>query len=199
MGTPDPRVDAYIAKSADFARPILEHLRKAVHAACPSCEETIKWGMPFFMYGGKPLASMAAFKAHCAFGFWRRDTGEAFKAGAAMGQFGRIETVIDLPPKAEFAKLVKAQMALVDAGEGSRPKPKGAPKPPPEAPADLLAALKKNSAARRTYEGFPPGAQREYVEWIVEAKREETRANRIAQAVEWMAEGRKRNWKYEAC
>jgi uncharacterized protein YdeI (YjbR/CyaY-like superfamily) len=199
MGTLDPRVDAYIAKSADFAHPILEHLRKAVHAACPSCEEAIKWGMPFFMYGGKPLANMAAFKAHCAFGFWRRDTGETFKAGEAMGQFGRIESVKDLPPKAVFSKMVKTQMALVDAGEGSRPKPKGAPKPPPEAPADLLAALKRNAKARKTYEAFPPGAQREYVDWIVEAKRDETRAGRIAQAVEWMAEGKKRNWKYENC
>jgi uncharacterized protein YdeI (YjbR/CyaY-like superfamily) len=116
-----------------------------------------------------------------------------------MGQFGRIESVKDLPPKAVFSKMVKAQMALVDAGEGSRPKPKGAPKPPPEAPADLLAALKRNAKARKTYEAFPPGAQREYVDWIVEAKRDETRAGRIAQAVEWMAEGKKRNWKYENC
>ena len=199
MGKLDPRVDTYIAKSADFARPILEHLRKSVHAACPAAEEAIKWGMPFFMYGGKPLANMAAFKAHCAFGFWRSDTGEAFKAGEAMGQFGRLASVKDLPAKAEFAKRVKAQMALVDSGEGSRPKPKGAPKPPPEAPADLLAALKKNAVARKTYEAFSPSAKREYIEWIVEAKREATRASRITQAVEWMAEGKKRNWKYEAC
>jgi len=199
MSTIDPRVDAYIAKSADFAQPILEHLRKSMHAACPDVEETIKWGMPFFMFGGKPLANMAAFKAHCAFGFWRRESGELFKAGEAMGQFGRIESVKDLPKKAEFAKLVKWQMALIESGAGSRPRATAAAKPPPEAPDDLLAALKKNAAARKTFEAFSPSAKREYVEWIVEAKREETRSKRLAQAIEWMAEGKKRNWKYENC
>jgi uncharacterized protein YdeI (YjbR/CyaY-like superfamily) len=197
MGTTDSRVDEYIADAAEFARPILDHLRKTVHAACPDAEEAIKWGMPFFMYGGKPLANMAAFKAHCAFGFWRRDTGEAFKAGEAMGQFGRLESVKDLPPKAELTKLVKAQMALIDAGEGSRPRKAAAPRPAPEAPADLLAALKKNAAARKTFDAFSPSAKREYVEWIVEAKKAETRDKRIAQAVEWMAEGKQRNWKYQ--
>ncbi|HUR90827.1 MAG TPA: YdeI/OmpD-associated family protein [Ramlibacter sp.] len=198
MGTLDPRVDAYIAKSAAFARPILEHLRKAVHAACPAVEETIKWGMPFFMYGGKPLANMAAFKAHCAFGFWKREGAAAGKEGEAMGQFGRIASLKDLPAKPEFAKMVKAQMARVDAGEGSR-KSQAGPKPPAEAPPDLLAALKKNAAARKHFESFSPSARREYIEWIVEAKREETRAKRVAQALEWIAEGKKRNWKYEAC
>jgi uncharacterized protein YdeI (YjbR/CyaY-like superfamily) len=199
MGTTDPRVDAYIAKAAPFAHPILEHLRQAVHAACPQVEETIKWGMPNFMYGGKILANMAAFKAHCAFGFWRRDSGDTDKGGEAMGQFGRIESVKDLPPKAGFAKLVKAQMALIDSGEGARPAPKREAKPPAETPPDLAAALKKNAAARKTWDAFAPSHKRDYVEWIVEAKREETRAKRLAQTLEQLAEGKKRNWKYENC
>lgn len=200
MPTIDPRIDAYIAKSADFAQPILTHLRGVVHAACPDVVETLKWSMPSFTYGGKILAHMAAFKAHCAFGFWRGEAVTGAREGAsAMGQFGRIETLKDLPSKAELAKMVKKAAALIDSGELPARKPKAAPKPPPEAPADLLAALKKNAAARKTYEAFPPGAQREYVEWIVEAKREDTRAKRLAQAVEWMAEGKKRNWKYENC
>ncbi|MEJ6023779.1 YdeI/OmpD-associated family protein [Ramlibacter sp. PS4R-6] len=197
MGTTDPRIDAYIAKSAGFARPILEHLRKTVHAACPPCEETVKWGMPFFTYNGRPLANMAAFKAHCAFGFWNRLSGDEAKGKEAMGEFGRIESLRDLPPKTQLAKMVKAQMALIDAGQSVVRKPKHEPKPPPEAPAELLAALKKNAAARRTYEAFPPSHKREYVEWIVEAKRDETRQSRLAQAIEWMAEGKPRHWKYQ--
>ena len=200
MGSTDPRVDAYIAKAAPFARPVLEHLRGAVHAACPPAEETIKWGMPFFVYAGRPLANMAAFKAHCAFGFWNRDAiAQTGKDHDAMGQFGRIESVKDLPSKAALAKMVKAQVALIDAGESMQRKPKQEPKPAPEAPTDLVAALKKNAAARKTFDSFPPSAQREYVEWIAEAKRDETRARRLAQSLEWLAQGKRRNWKYENC
>jgi uncharacterized protein YdeI (YjbR/CyaY-like superfamily) len=199
MGTTDPRIDAYIAKSAEFARPILEHIRKTVHAACPAVEETVKWSMPFYMYNGRPLANMAAFKAHCAFGFWNRQGSDPDKGKEAMGEFGRIETLKDLPAKVELAKRVKAQMALIDAGESVIRKAKHEPKPAPAMPADLSAALKKNAKARKTFESFPPSAQREYVEWIVEAKREETRAKRLEQAVEWMAQGKRRHWKYENC
>lgn len=197
MGTHDPRIDAYIAKSADFARPILEHLRKVVHAACPEVEETIKWGMPHFMHGGKILASMAAFKAHCAFGFWQRDAvAGTGRNDEAMGQFGRIESMKDLPGRTELSRLVKKAAALIDSGERPVRVPKAAPKPPPEAPEDLLAALKRNAAARKTFEGFAPSHRREYIEWIVEAKREETRARRLAQTIEWLQEGKSRNWKY---
>jgi uncharacterized protein YdeI (YjbR/CyaY-like superfamily) len=197
MGTTDPRIDAYIAKSAEFARPILEHLRKSVHAACPACVETIKWGMPFFTYKDRPLANMAAFKAHCAFGFWNRQGRDEAKGKEAMGEFGRIETQKDLPSRTELAKMVKQQIAIIDAGEGVIRKAKHEPRAAPEAPPEFLAALKKNAAARKTFEAFPPSAKREYVDWVVEAKREDTRVKRIAQAVEWMAEGKRRNWKYE--
>lgn len=199
MGTRDPRVDAYVAKSAEFARPILEHLRETIHAACPDVAETIRWGFPHFDAGGM-LCSMASFKAHCAFGFWKGALlfGESDKGKEAMGQFGRIASVSDLPPKRELVRLVKAARKLNEEG-AAVPKAKAkAPKPPVETPADFAAALKRNAKARETFEGFPPSHRRDYVEWIVEAKRDETRRRRIAQAVARLAEGKSRNWKYES-
>jgi uncharacterized protein YdeI (YjbR/CyaY-like superfamily) len=196
----DPRIDSYIARQADFARPILEHLRSAVHAACPEAEETMKWSMPHFLYKGQMLAGMAAFKAHATFGFWRAKEvlGETGAERDAMGQFGRLTSVADLPPEDVLHALIRRAMALTDSG--SRPsRPKAAPKPEPETPSELDAALSANPAARATFDGFPPSCRREYVQWVVEAKRPETRDKRIAQAVEWMAEGKRRNWKYENC
>lgn len=200
MPQKDPRVDAYIAKSQPFARPILTEIRKRVHAACPAVEETLKWGMPSFLYKGI-LCGMAAFKAHCTFGFWHKAMQGKVKARGgqkAMGQCGRMTSVKDLPSKALFAKLVKEAMALADAGIPAivRSKTK---KPPPKTPADLAAALARNRRAAETFEAFAPSCRREYVEWITEARREETRAKRVATAVAWMAEGKKRNWKYERC
>jgi len=194
----DPRVDTYIARQADFARPILEHLRAVVHAACPGVEETLKWGMPTFLSGGAILASMAAFKQHATFGYWKHALvmGEGVERDG-MGSYGKMTSIKDLPPKKILAADLKRAVQLnADKVKSTR---KSAPKPPPQAPDDLLAALKKNAQARKAFEAFPPSAQRDYVEWIVEAKREETRAKRLAQAVEWMAEGKRRNWKYEIC
>jgi uncharacterized protein YdeI (YjbR/CyaY-like superfamily) len=196
----DPRIDAYVARQAEFARPILEHLRAAVHAACPEAEETLKWSMPHFLYKGQMLAGMAAFKAHATFGFRRAKEvlGETGAERDAMGQFGRLTSVADLPPDDVLHALIRKAMALTDSG--TRPaRAKAAPRPEPETPRELEAALSANPAARATFDGFPPGCRREYVEWVAEAKRPETRDKRIAQAVEWMAEGKKRNWKYEKC
>jgi uncharacterized protein YdeI (YjbR/CyaY-like superfamily) len=196
----DPRIDAYIARQGDFARPILEHLRAAIHAGCPQAEETLKWSMPSFLYKGKILANMAAFKAHAAFGFWRAKEvlGETGAERDAMGQFGRLATVADLPPDEVLHELIRKAMALTD--KGARPaRPKAPPRPEPEAPPELEAALSANPAARAAFDGFPPGGRREYVEWVVQAKRPETRDKRIAQAVEWLAQGKRRNWKYENC
>jgi len=197
MGRRDPRVDAYISRSAEFARPILERLREVVHGACPEAEETLKWGMPHFVHHGI-LCHMAAFKAHCAFGFHKAELifDDTPKRGEAMGDLGRIASVADLPPKKELVRLVRAARKLNEEGIAA-PRAKAAPKPPVEVPADLAAALRSNARARATFEGFPPGHRREYVEWITEAKQEATRQRRLAQAVEWMAEGRSRNWKYE--
>ena len=196
----DPRVDAYIGRQADFARPILEHLRETIHAACPEAEETLKWSMPNFLYKGKILANMAAFKAHAAFGFWRSSEvlGETGGERDAMGQFGRLTSVDQLPPPDELGALVRKAMASIDAGPAPL-RPKKPPKPDLPTPDDLRTALDGIPKAAAAFDAFPPSCRREYVEWVTEAKRPETRAKRVAQAVEWMAEGKRRNWKYENC
>lgn len=196
----DPRVDAYIARQADFARPILERLRGQIHAACPRCEETLKWSAPAFMYKGSILAQMAAFKAHAMFGFWqgKKVTGDTPGEREAMGSFGKLRSVADLPDAETMAALVRKAMTLVDSGEKA-PRPLKHPKPPLETPPDLEAAFAGNAAARSTFEAFPTSARRDYLDWLAEAKRPETRAKRLAQTVEWLAEGKRRNWKYESC
>ncbi len=199
MGTRDPRVDAYIEKSLPFAQPILAHLREVVQATCPRVEETIKWGFPHFMYEGM-LCSMASFKAHCAFGFWKGALIVGPGAGEAMGQFGRLASVKDLPSKKILAGYVKQAMALNESGVKSpaRTKPRTT-KPEPVAPPAFLAALGKDKRAAANFAAMPRSHRREYIEWISEAKREETREKRTAQALEWIGEGKPRNWKYEAC
>ena len=196
----DPRIDAYIARQADFARPILEHLREAVHAACPDCEETLKWSMPTFMYKKEMLAGMAAFKAHATFGFWKGSlvVGDTNEQKSAMGQFGKLTSRDDLPPPKVLEALIGKAMALTDAGVKVK-RPAKHPKPELEMPDDLRDALAKNPPASAVYESCPPSAKRDYLEWLIEAKRPETRAKRLAQAVEWMAEGKRRHWKYQDC
>lgn len=193
----DPRVDAYIAKSADFAQPILEHLRNLVHEVCPDAEETLKWRMPTFLYRGRILCGVAAFKQHASFWFWRGMNLSAYD-GDGMGAFGRITSLKDLPAKRVVVGHLRQAIEFCEAS-AKFAVPRGKPKPAPQTPGDLLAALKKNKKARATYSAFSPSAQREYVDWITEAKRDETRAKRLAQAVEWMAEGKQRNWKYMNC
>jgi uncharacterized protein YdeI (YjbR/CyaY-like superfamily) len=196
----DLRVDAYIAKSAEFAQPILEHLRAVVHAACPDVEETMKWNFPHFDYRGAMMCSMAAFKQHCSFGFWQYKQVVAGHAEDGMGQFGKLTSIKDLPSKKELAAYIKNAMALNMAGVHQK-RPKAAPKPPPDLPEDFAARLaqKKHASARKTYEGFGSGAKREYVEWITQAKTDATRQKRLATALEWLAEGKQRNWKYMKC
>jgi hypothetical protein len=196
MGRKDPRVDAYIEKSAEFARPILTHIRDVVHDACPDVEETIKWSFPHFDYKGM-LCSMASFKEHCAFGFWKGALildGQA-RSTEAMGQFGRITTMGDLPDRKTLREYVRRAVALNESGV----KVERAPRTPKKAiavPAYFTAAVKKNRKALATFEGFSPSHRREYVEWVTEAKNDETRKRRLEQAVVWMAEGKPRNWKY---
>lgn len=195
----DERIDAYIARQAEFARPILEHLRAAVHDACPDCEETLKWSAPAFLYKGKQLAMMAAFKQHATFSFWRGSlvVGEEETQQGAMGQFGRLASIADLPSPDALAELIRKAMALTDAGV--KPQRSKSVKDPLEVPDDLRTAMGGNSAAAATFDGFGPGARREYVEWITTAKQQATREKRLAQTIEWLAEGKKRNWKYEKC
>jgi uncharacterized protein YdeI (YjbR/CyaY-like superfamily) len=198
MGSKDKRIDAYIAKAAPFAQPILVHLRAVVHAGCPAATETIKWGHPFFEHKGV-LCSMAAFKAHCAFGFWHSEMtrGTPSRSGEAMGQFGRIMRLSDLPKDAALKALVKKAAALNDAGVKSvrNTRPDG-PRPI-VVPDDLAAALSRNAKARATFDAFSNTHKREYVDWIVGAKRDETRTARIATALEWMAEGKSKEWRYQ--
>ena len=199
MPAKDPRVDDYIAKAAPFARPVLTHLRAVVHAAVPGVEESIKWGMPHFLHGGI-LCGFAAFKAHCA--FYVRGAEKLLGGDVrsdAMGQFGRITSISDLPSKGALVKLLKGAITRNDATAKAPRVPRKAPKPEAKPPADLVAALKENPKARATFEGFTPSKRRDYVEWILEAKRAGTRARRIATAIVWMAEGKSRNWKYEQC
>jgi uncharacterized protein YdeI (YjbR/CyaY-like superfamily) len=201
MASRDPRIDAYIEKAAPFAQPILAHLRSVVHAGCPDVEESIKWGMPHFLHEGRILAGMAAFKAHCSFGFWHgRQAADQGKDREAMGQFGRITALADLPARRELTRIVKEAVALVNAGVAPPRAPKRtAPRPELAVPDDLRKALARNVAARKTFEGFSPSNRREYIEWLVEAKREDTRSRRLAQTLEWLAEGKSRNWKYQNC
>jgi len=200
MGKRDPRVDAYIEDSADFAKPILKQLRAAVHDACPQCEETMKWRFPHFEYKGM-LCGMAAFKEHATFGFWKgslvmpeAEGGEAARDG--MGHFGKMTSVADIPPRKVLTGYIKKAMALNDEGIKVARKPK-APAKPVKVPPDLSAALKQSKKGKTAFDAFPPSHKREYVEWITEAKTDDTRARRIKQAVEWIAAGKSRNWKYE--
>lgn len=198
MPTLDPRIDAYIAQAPDFARPVLAHLRAQVHMACPEAEETIKWSRPHWTLDGRLLAGMSAFKAHCSFGFWHdKVAGAAGADDRAMGQFGRITGLNDLPPAAELRGLIQKAAALSRAG--TAPAREKKTRPVLETPADLQAGLAGNPAARQTFQALPPSKQRDYIEWIVEAKREDTRARRLAQSLEWLAEGKARHWKYESC
>lgn len=196
----DPRIDAYIEKAQPFAQPILRHLRALVHETCPDVTETVRWGMPHFDHGGQMMASMASFKAHAVFGFWKGKLiveSSDDTLASAMGQYGRITALSDLPPKAVMAGHIRRAMELNEAGVKA-PRQRKFVRPAEVAvPDDLAAALRRNRAARETFEAFPPSHRREYVSWIVEAKRDETRRARLAQAIEWLAEGKSRMWKYE--
>ena len=197
MGKRDPRVEAYIAKAPEFAKPILNRIRQEVHAACPDVEEDMKWGSPHFMYKGM-MCAMASFKQHAAFGFWKGSlvVGPAAADMNSAGWFGRLTSVSDLPPRKALAAYVKKAMALNDAGI-TAPRKQKQPAKPMKVPADLATALKKSKKAKAAFDAFSPSHQREYIEWITEAKSADTRARRLAQAVAWIGAGKSRNWKYE--
>ena len=202
MPKKDPRIDTAIKEASPFAKPVLTHLRKIIHKNCPQIQETLKWGMPHFMYGGKILCAMGAFKAHCIFGFWKGSliiTDNGNKAKVAMGQLGRITSVKDLPSDKALASYIKQAMKLNEAGARAPKRPVKHKKPPVQPPADFLRALRANRKALATYEAFSPSCRREYVEWITEAKTEETRMRRLETAIDWMTEGKTRNWKYQRC
>jgi uncharacterized protein YdeI (YjbR/CyaY-like superfamily) len=197
----DPRVEDYILRAAPFAQPILRHLRALVHEACPETHETIKWSMPHFVIGDAILCHMAAFKAHCAFGFWRPEMGELIaaegvNADGAMGSLGRITTTADLPSDANLRRYLHAAARLLDQPLPKRgqTKKKSVELPVPD---DLAEAFRAMPAAGRNFAGFSPSQRKEYVEWILGAKRAETRAKRIATMIEQVAEGKTLHWRYQ--
>lgn len=199
MGTTDPRIDEYIGRSAPFAQPILRHLREVVHTACPEVEETMKWSFPHFSYKGI-LCSMASFKEHCAFGFWKgalilEQGGD--RAREAMGHFGRITSVEDLPADEVLTSYIHKAVRLNEEGVKAPPQRKTGARAEIATPDDLARALQANGPAQSVWDGFSPSARREYLQWITEAKSDATRKRRLDQAVEWIAEGKQRNWKYE--
>jgi len=202
MGSRDKRVDEYIAKSAPFARPVLMRIREVVHRACPEIEEEIKWGVPYFNYKGL-VCGMAAFKSHCALGFWRSsllaDPDGIFERRdekSAMGQFGRITSVSDLPGDRILAKYISNAVALNAQGVKARRKPPAVRSKQVRTPEFMKAALKLDAAAMETYKALSPGQKRDYIEWLTEARVEVTRQRRLETAVAWLKQGKPRNWKY---
>lgn len=197
----NPAVDVYIDKAPEFAQPILKKVRSLIHKACPAIEEKIKWGVPAFDYKG-PVGGMAAFKAHASFGFWKaklmKDPQGLFDTDKRSGMWGtRLESLDDLPSDKVLVAYIKEAVALNE--KGVKATRAATTKPVPAMPAYMRAALKKNKKALKTFEAFPPSHKREYIEWVTEAKQEATRDKRLKQAVEWMAEGKPRNWKYMNC
>ena len=196
----DPRVDAYISKAPDFAKPILAYLREIIHEACPDVVETIKWSSPTFDHHGI-MVGFTAFTQHAVLGFWKapllkldgKPVSREMESGA--GQFGKLTSIKDLPARSKLVRLVKDAAKLNESGVNMPRAPRAAPKPV-QVPPDLIKALHKNAKARAVFEAFPPSHKREYVQWIVEAKTDETRQRRLDQAVEWISEGKQRNWKY---
>ena len=205
----DPRIDIYINKAQSFAQPILEHLRELVHKACPGVQESIKWSRPFFDYKGVILGNMSAFKEHCSFGFWGEEIGAVLREAkivqeGGMGSLGRITSLKDLPSDKQMLSFLHQAAGFIDRGEYTSPitarnKVVKAPKPALETPPEFVKALKADKKAAAFFAAFSPSCKREYTEWIADAKRPETRDKRIAQAIEWIAEGKQRNWKYQNC
>lgn len=202
MGYKEPKVDSYISKAAQFAKPVLIHFRKLVHTACPDVEEKIKWGFPHFDYKGM-MCSMAAFKQHCAFTFWKAELMKDktlianAESESAMGHFGKITSLKDLPSDKKIINYIKEAIKLNDEGIKLPIKEKSVDKNKKvKVPEYFLNQLKKNKKAFTIFENFSPSHKLEYIEWIIEAKSDETKNRRMEKAIEWMSVGKSRNWKY---
>lgn len=194
-----PAVDAYIEQAADFAKPILKRVRKLFHQACPNIREEMKWSAPHFVHHGI-VGSMAAFKQHVSWGFWNAkqmsDPHGLLKESEALTSFGfKPKSISDLPPDEIILDYIRLAVALNEQGV-KRPAAKRKPVAKIEVPKELRTALKQNPKARAAFEGFSPSHQREYIEWITEAKQPATRERRLITTLEWLTEGKSRNWKY---
>lgn len=206
MSKKNPRVDAYIDKSEEFAKPILNHLRALVHKACPEVQEVIKWSSPHFDYKDGPMCHMASFKKHCAFGFWKaalmKDESlmATAKSEIAMGHLGKITSLKDLPSDKVLTGYIKEAMKLNEAGIKLPSKSKPASEAQKEAlkiPDYLAKCFKTHREAKKVFEAFSYSNKKDYIEWLEEAKTEATRNKRLETALEWMAEGKTRHWKYQ--
>ena len=203
MAKKDKAIDAYISRSADFAKPILDHIRQLVHATCPEVEEKMKWSFPHFDYKGEMMCSMAAFKQHAVMGFWKaalmKDASllETARSEVAMGHLGKISSLKDLPADKKIIAWIKEAMKLNDLGKKLPAKAKTTEKKELVVPEDFMKALKKNKKALQTFEAFSYSNKKEYVVWVTEAKTADTRNNRLATSIEWMSEGKSRLWKYQ--
>ena len=203
----NPKVDTYIAKAQPFAEPILNHLRELVHKGCPDVEESIKWGMPFFEYRGEILCCMAAFKKHCRFGFWGKEIRVILREAKVTGMngsgwFDRLANINELPADKQMVDFVRQAAAQIESGNYTSPiaaRNKKAKKPAVEISKEFAAVLRKNKKAKIVFAAFSPSCKREYVDWIADAKRPETRDKRIATAIEWISQGKRRHWKYQNC
>jgi uncharacterized protein YdeI (YjbR/CyaY-like superfamily) len=203
MAKKEKAIDAYIAKSADFAKPILNHIRELVHKTCPEAEEKIKWSFPHFDYKNEMMCSMASFKEHCAFGFWKAALMkdplliENARSETSMGHLGRLTSLKDLPSDKKMIAWIKEAMKLNELGIKLPSKPKTTEKAALEVPDFVMKALGKSKKAQKIFNDFSYSHKKEYLEWITEAKTEETKTKRLATALEWIADGKRRHWKYE--
>ena len=202
MATKNKAIDIYIEKSASFAKPILNHIRQLVHKTCPQVEEKIKWGFPHFDYKGAMMCSMAAFKQHAVFGFWKASLMkdpvllETARSEVAMGHLGRITSLKDLPADKKLIAWIKEAMELNDKGIKLVAKPISTEKKDLIVPDYFSRILLKDKKAKQVFDAFPYSHKKEYIEWIIEAKSEETRDKRMSSAIEMMAQGKSKNWKY---
>ena len=203
MASKNKLLDAYILKSADFAKPVLNHLRELVHKTCPDVEEKMKWSFPHFDYKGEMMCSMAAFKQHAVMGFWKaalmKDKAllEMARSEEAMGHLGKITSLKDLPPDKKIMAYIREAMELTDYGIKLPAKPKSTEKKEIVVPDYFKKALCKNKKALQVFENASYSFRKEYIEWIIDAKTEDTRNKRMATAVEWLAEGKSRHWQYK--
>ena len=199
MGNRNKLIDEYIEKAAPFAKPILSHIRELIHEAWPEIEETIKWKVPVYEYKGIVCAT-GAFKTHCAFNFFKaklmKDPYHVFSEqfSDAAGQFGKLLTVSDLPSDSILREYIQ------EAAKLNTDKIKGPAKKKEDAdhliPNDLSIALKNNPIAQKQFETMSLGYKKEYIDWLLDAKMDATRQKRLETAIEWIAEGKPRNWKY---
>jgi hypothetical protein len=196
MGKRDARVDAYIAKSGDFAKPILTHVRAVVHEACPDVEETMKWSVPHFDYKGV-LCGVAAFKQHCNIILWKGALIPGGEGRDEKGNFRNVASVADLPSEKQLKALFREAARLNEEGVKAAPRSRAKTAQPVRVPPELEKALSRNKRAAAAFEKFPPSHKREYAEWVAEAKGEDTRRRRVKSAIDWIAAGKSRNWKYE--